>query len=87
MTDERAAAQQRVHEAIQGLLADGELAVCWTLTIDVARPDGGRHLHHHAGGGHDGRDWPMQWTALGMLEASAGVARAQLEEGRTEDDG
>lgn len=72
------AAKARVHEAIQGLLDEGEIAVCWTLTIDVAGPDGVRYLAHRAGGGHDGSDDPMVWTALGMLRASVLTAEQQL---------
>ena len=75
MSDE---AHEAVHEALSGLLDDGEIAVCWVLTIDVAGPDGMRYLAHRAGGGHDGRDAPMAWTALGMLRASASVAEEQL---------
>lgn len=71
-------AKRRVHEAIGGLLDDGEIAVSWVLTIDVAGPDNVRYLAHRAGGGADGDDNPMAWTALGMLRASAGVAEAQL---------
>jgi hypothetical protein len=73
--------QREVHDAIGGLLADGEIAIAWTLTIDVAGPDSMRYLAHRAGGGIDGGDAPMMWTALGMLRASAQVAEAQLAEG------
>lgn len=68
----------RVHEAIGGLLDDGEFAMAWTLTIDVAGPDGQRYLAHRAGGGADGSEPPMAWTALGMLQASVVVAERQL---------
>lgn len=83
-------AKQRVHEAIGGLLDNGELAVCWVLTIDVAGQDGVRYLAHRAGGGVDGDENPMAWTALGMLRASVGVAEAQLHdmtESAEDDDG
>ena len=76
MTDDQA--QQRAHEAIGGLLDEGEIAIAWTLTIDVAGPENVRYLAHRAGGGHDGTDRPMAWAALGMLRASVGVAEAQL---------
>ena len=76
MTDE--AAQRKVHEAIGDLLAEGEIAISWTLTVDVAGPDGTRYLAHRAGGGHDGTDAPMIWSALGMLRASVQVAEDQL---------
>jgi hypothetical protein len=71
-------AHRRVHDAIRELLDDGEIAIAWTLTIDVAGPDNRRYLAHRAGGGHDGTDAPMVWAALGMLTASAQVAEDQL---------
>lgn len=71
-------ARQRVHEAIGGLLCDGEIAVAWTLTVDVAGADDMRYLAHRAGGGIDGNSPPTVWTALGMLTASANDAAAQL---------
>lgn len=70
--------QMLVHEALKGYLAEGEIAVAWTLTIDIATPDGCRYLAHRAGGGYDGTDAPMAWTALGMLQASRDVASQQL---------
>lgn len=73
-------AHARVHEAIGALLDDDEFAMNWTLTIDVAGPDGRRYLAHRAGGGADGSDSPMVWTALGMLRASVQVAEEQLRE-------
>lgn len=60
-------ARRRVHEAVGGLLDDGEIAVAWTLTIDVAGPNDTRYLAHRAGGGIDGAESP-----------SVGVAEAQL---------
>jgi hypothetical protein len=79
-------AQRKVHDAIGGLLRDGEIAIGWTLTIDVAGPDDTRYLAHRAGGGIDGGSSPMMWTALGMLRASAQVAEAQLAEGTVDHD-
>jgi hypothetical protein len=73
-------AQRKVHDAIGGLLREGEIAVGWTLTIDVAGPDDGRYLAHRAGGGIDGSSSPMAWTALGMLRAGAACAQQQLLE-------
>lgn len=73
-------AQRHVHDAIGGLLDEGELAIAWVLTIDVAGPEDVRYLAHRAGGGHDGGNSPMAWTALGMLRASVGLAEAQLLE-------
>lgn len=82
-------AQRKVHDAIGSMLDDDEFAMGWVLTIDVAGPDDRRYLAHRAGGGADGTDSPMMWTALGMLRASAQVAEAQLAEGTVdhEDDG
>lgn len=69
-----------LHDAVGGLLKDGEIAVAWTLTIDVAGPDRRRYLAHRAGGGNDGGDPPVMWTAWGMLMASANDAANQLAE-------
>lgn len=71
-------ARQEVHEAIGHYLEDDEIAVSWVVTVDVAGADGSRYLAHRAGGGADGQDHPMAWTALGMLTASADLARQQL---------
>lgn len=71
-------ADKAVHEALGLYLEEGEIAVAWTLTIDVAGPDGVRYLAHRAGGGADGTDKPMVWAALGMISASKGVAQRQL---------
>jgi hypothetical protein len=79
-------AQRQVHEAIGGLLDDGEIAICWVLTIDVAGPNDTRYLAHRAGGGHDGNDNPMAWTAAGMLQASADMARDQMRRFTVETD-
>lgn len=67
-----------VHDAIHHLLDEGELPICWVLTIDVAGPDDTRYLAHRAGGGADGNDRPMAWAVLGMLRASAALAEQQL---------
>ncbi len=69
-------AQRKVHDAIGAMLDDDEFAMGWTLTIDDRR-----YLAHRAGGGADGTDGVMQWTALGMLRAGAAVAEQQLLEG------
>jgi hypothetical protein len=78
-------AKATLHHAIQGILDDGEIAIAWVLTVDVAGPEDVRYLAHRAGGGGDGHDNPMAWTALGMLRASVGVAERQLAD-QTEDD-
>lgn len=74
------AARAKVHEAIRGLLDDGEIPICWVLTIDVAGTNDVRYLAHRAGGGADGSDAPMSWTALGMLQASVRLAEDQLRD-------
>ena len=82
MSDEQA--QRDVHQALGSYLDEGEIAIAWCLTIDVAGQDGTRYVAHLAGGGVDGTESPMAWTALGMLTCSADVARSQLAES-TED--
>ena len=77
MTDEAAKA---IHEAIGASLDEGEIAISWVLTVDVAGPDDTRYLAHRAGGGADGTDAPMTWQALGMLEASAQLAADQVRD-------
>lgn len=79
-SNERDDIYRQVHDAIGLLLEEGEIAIHWTLTIDVAGPDDTRYLAHRAGGGADGLDGPMAWTALGMLRASVGLAEQQLLE-------
>lgn len=71
-------ARQRVHEAVTGLLDDGEIAIAWCLTIDVAGLGDVRYLAHRAGGGHDGSESPTVWAALGMIRAGLLVAEQQL---------
>lgn len=73
-------AHRAVHEALGGLLDEGEMVVAWTVTIDVVGPDDTRYLAHRAGGGVDGDDGPMVWSALGMLRASVQVAEDQLRD-------
>lgn len=73
-------AKRAVHTALEGYLDDGEIAVGWVLTIDVAGPDGTRYLAHRAGGGHDGTDMPTIWTVLGMCESASDMSREQLRE-------
>lgn len=71
-------ARAAVHEALRSFLDDGEIAIAWVLTIDVAGPDNRRYLAHRAGGGADGQDLPMAWTALGMMRSSMQVAERQM---------
>jgi hypothetical protein len=80
MSDQADDAKRRLHEAIGAVLDEGEIAVSWCLTIDVAGPDDIRYLAHRAGGGIDGQDNPMAWTALGMLRASVQCAEEQLSQ-------
>jgi hypothetical protein len=76
--DEYDEARRHVHEAIGAMLDDEEVAMSWVLVIDIAGIDGRRYLAHRAGGGLDGTDSPMAWTALGMLKASARLAEDQV---------
>jgi hypothetical protein len=62
-------ATREVHEAIKGLLDDGEIPIKWTLVIDVVGSEDTRYLAHHSGGGHDGTDAPTVWDVLGMAES------------------
>lgn len=74
------AAQRAVHDALACFLDDGEIAINWTLTIDVAGPHETRYLAHRSGGGHDGTEHPTAWVAFGMLSASAQRAEAYMAE-------
>lgn len=78
LSDEAAA--KAVHRALSESLDEGEIAISWVVTIDVAGPDDVRYLAHRAGGGVDGADAPMTWHALGMLEAGAKLAADQVRE-------
>lgn len=84
MTDDDAG--RAVHEALGLFLRENEIAVAWTLTIDVAGEGGLRYLAHRAGGGADGSDSPMAWTYLGMVRAAMQAAEDQLRDA-TEDVG
>lgn len=75
-----------VHRAAAEYLGEDEILIAWTLTLDVVGPDDTRYLAHRAGGGADGDASPMAWTALGMLIASADVARDQLRASTTDAD-
>lgn len=66
------------HHAISGLLHDGETAVAWTLTIDVAGADGQRYLAHRSGRGPDGVEPLPPWAVSGMAQATASHAESQL---------
>lgn len=78
--EERQEAQRRIHEAIGSYLDEGEIAVAWILTVDVAGPDDTRYLAHRAGGGIDGTDRPMSWHALGMMKAGVMMAERQVSD-------
>lgn len=68
-----------VHQALGGFLHEGELAIAWTLTIDVAGPDEVRYLAHCSGGGIDGTEAPTDWAALGMLRSSVLNAEQEID--------
>ncbi len=74
-------AARQVQDALAQYLGTDELVIGWCVVIDIAGPDDRRYLAHRAGGGHDGQDSPMAWTALGMLRASAQCAEDQLRQG------
>lgn len=73
-----AEAKAAVHEAIGGLLDEGEIPVSWVLTIDVVGPGDLRYLAHRSGTGVDGQATPMVWEALGMLKASIITTEQQV---------
>jgi hypothetical protein len=73
-----AEAKAAVHEAIGGLLDEGEIPVSWVLTIDVIGPNDTRYLAHRSGSGVNGENTPMLWEALGMLRASVVTAEQQV---------
>lgn len=68
-----------VNDAVQQLLAPGEISVAWVLAIDVVGPGATRYLANRHGGGAQGLDTPTLWTQLGMLRASANAVEGQLE--------
>jgi len=72
------AARKRLQEAITSMLDEGEIAIHWVLIAEIAGPNNTRYLAHRAGGGIDGSEAPMTWTAYGMLRASMDVAAQQL---------
>lgn len=71
-------ARRLVHAGACDYAEDGEVVVGWCIVVEVARPDGGRGLLHRAGGGLEGAEAPVAWTAAGMLMASSDLARAQM---------
>jgi hypothetical protein len=73
-------AQRAVHEALKEFLDEGEIPICWCLVIDIAGPEDIRYLAHRSGGGADGADSPMTWTALGMIRSSVLWAEQQTIE-------
>lgn len=73
-------AQRVAHDAIEGLLDDGEMAVSWVLAIDVVGPDDVRYLAHRSGGGIDGAAAPTLWAGMGMLRAALIAADKQIGE-------
>lgn len=83
MSDEK---RRTIHEAIEQTLDDGEIAIAWSVTVDVAGVDGSRHLSHRYGGGSDGTEPPAVWAVLGMLQAAERVAEVQLLESTVDAD-
>lgn len=80
MSVDRDAAARAVHEALRGFLDDGEIAISWCVTIDVAGADDVRYLAHRSGGGLDGTDAPTMWAAVGMIRSSLITAEKQVED-------
>jgi len=82
MSEARAA----LNEAVGGIVEDGEIAVGWILTVEVAGQDGTRYLAHRAGGGHDGSSVPTVWASIGMAESFLDDARRQLHTVEVDDE-
>jgi hypothetical protein len=78
------AVERVVNDALAGYLDEGEIAIGWCVTIDVAGPDGARYLAHRAGGGIDGSERPTMWAVLGMLRANVVTTEQEIAE-RTQD--
>lgn len=74
----RGTAQRETHAALQHYLDSG-LITSWVAVMEVATPEG-RYLAHRAGGGSDGQEAPLAWTALGMLRSGAALAEQQIRE-------
>lgn len=66
-----------VQEALQGFAHEGEVVTRWCVAMEVVGPSGAG-LVHRAGGGHEGRESPTIWTAIGMLRSSQITAERQL---------
>jgi hypothetical protein len=66
-----------VQEALGGFLKEGEIITGWCVVAEVADQNG-RRLIHRAGGGAEGTEPPMIWTAIGMLQTGQRMAEDQL---------
>lgn len=66
-----------VQEALQGFAQEGEIITRWCVVMEVVGTTGAG-LMHRAGGGHEGRESPTIWTAIGMLRSSQISAEQQL---------
>lgn len=80
--DDQPSAREQVHRALTGFLADGDLLINWTVTMEV-EGQRVRYIEHRAGGGIDGTDAPYIWTIIGLLEAALASAHDQLADLRT----
>lgn len=67
----------QIQAALEGYFEEGEVLTRWCVVMEVVDKNGAG-LSHRAGGGHEGRESPTIWTALGMLRASQVTAEAQL---------
>ena len=70
-------AREDVQEALKGFLDEGEIITGWVVVAEIADSSGTR-LIHRAGGGAEGNEPPMVWTALGMLRSGEVMAEKQL---------
>jgi hypothetical protein len=69
--------REAVQDALGDFLREGEIITAWVVVAEVADA-AGTHLIHRAGGGIEGNDPPMLWSAIGMLRSGEIMAEQQL---------
>lgn len=74
-------AQKTVQDALGAYLAEGEIVVAWTVTLEVMSPKHGRFLAHRVGGGMDGADSPTDWALYGMRGAAYEISKERMRLG------
>lgn len=71
-------AREALNSAIKEFLSEYEISISSVLVVDVANLNGKRYVAARYGGGADGNEIPMIWTAVGLLEAALLGAKDQL---------